>query len=313
MSLTKLPDLSNRRILAKTISMVESNTEQDCKTGDAIITEIYNKLETPHSNPTKIIAITGTPGSGKSTFIDNFGLKLANAGHKLAVIAIDPSSSLSGGAILGDKTRMINLANHPNVFIRPSSSTGSLGGISPKTEDVIYILKAAKFDYILIETIGVGQNESDVALLADIVLMLLPPATGDELQGIKKGNLEFSDFLLINKFDGASKDLAIATADEYQSALKGTGKKVFLISAIEHTGFDKVLAEIEKTAQKKTLMDKEHLLTRRIESGLFKTLITLPEIAEIFSHANQQQLPTRIKSKIFIEELKKLLTSQQGL
>ncbi|WP_051908759.1 ArgK/MeaB family GTPase [Candidatus Odyssella acanthamoebae] len=312
MKVLKKLDLSDRRNLAKTISLVESEKNQDQQEGDLLIQELYDGLQQEIPQNTIVIAITGTPGAGKSTFINAFGTQLADQGFKVAVLAIDPSSSLSGGAILGDKTRMTELARHPNAFIRPTPSrVGSLGGLAPATEDSLYILKAAKFDYIFIETIGVGQNEWDVALLADRVIIMIPPMTGDELQGIKKGNLEYIDYLVINKFDGASKDLARATADDYQSAFKSLGKKVFLTSAVEKTGFEDILKEIQRHSP--PCQHSEQLLLRRLDSQLLKTLLSIPSIAEIFNQTNKLKAPTRIKVNFFIEQLKKLLTRQQIL
>lgn len=300
-------NITNRRDLAKTISLVESDRPEDQELSNVILQEIYESLNHDNRIHTKVIAITGTPGAGKSTFIDAFGTTLADQNFKIAVLAIDPSSNISAGSILGDKTRMISLAAHPNAFIRPSpSKPGTLGGLAPETEDVISILRAAKFDYIFIETIGVGQNESDVMLLADQVIMIISPATGDELQGIKKGNLEYIDHLVINKFDGSTKDLALATADEYRSAFKGLQKRIFLTSAIEKTGFTPIIEALNSPAI--ISFPNELLLQRRIEKRLFKELSSLPSVAKILEDANQLSQPTRTKTIFFIERLKKLLT-----
>ncbi|MBW8310134.1 MAG: methylmalonyl Co-A mutase-associated GTPase MeaB [Candidatus Paracaedibacteraceae bacterium] len=305
-------DLSDRRNLAKMISLVESEKKLDQQQGDRLIQELFTLSQPAESQNSLIIAITGTPGAGKSTFINAFGSRLADQGLKIAVLAIDPSSRFSGGSILGDKTRMTELASHPNAFIRPIPSRAeSLGGISPETEDILYVLKAAKFDYIFIETIGVGQNEGDVALLANKIIMMIHPLAGDELQAIKKGNLEYIDYLVINKFDGASKELALATADSYQSAFKNLGKKVFLTSAVEKTGFENILKEIHKPSA--TMHPPEQLLVRRLDTQLLKALLSLPFIAETFNTANKLSAPTRVKANFFIEQLKKLLTQQQNL
>ncbi len=305
-------DLSDRRNLAKMISLVESEKKQDQQEGDRLIQELFDASQTEELQSTIVIAITGLPGAGKSTFINTLGSQLANQGFKVAVLAIDPSSNLSRGSILGDKTRMSELASHPNAFIRPIPSRAeSLGGLSPETEDILYILKAARFDYIFIETIGVGQNEGDVALLADRTIMIIPPLAGDELQAIKKGNLEYIDYLIVNKFDGDSKELALVTADSYQSAFKSMDRKVFLTSAIEKTGFENILKEIHKPSI--PMQHPEHLLVRRLDTQLLKALLSLPPLAEIFNTANKLSAPTRIKSNFFIEKLKKLLTRQQIL
>ncbi|WP_010302975.1 ArgK/MeaB family GTPase [Candidatus Odyssella thessalonicensis] len=302
-------DLSNRRTLAKAISLIESTAEKDQPAADALITEL-GKM--PSQAPAPVIAITGAPGAGKSTFIDAFGQKLANLGHLIAILTIDPTSPLSGGAILGDKTRMSKLAQHPNVFIRPSpSGAGRLGGVSAKTEDVIYILQAAGFEYIFIETVGVGQSEIDASLMSNIVMMLIAPGAGDELQGIKKGNLEFVDLLIVNKYDGDTKEIARATADDYQLALTGLNKKVILTSALEATNFEEILAAVNGCPRGPVSHDQAlTLLKRRLESELLQKLMAIPAIAHFYHEVESQCLPTRIKAKIFNEKLKNLLTPQ---
>lgn len=302
-------DLSNRRTLAKAISLIESTAEKDQPAADALITEL-GKIA--RQAPAPVIAITGAPGAGKSTFIDAFGQKLANLGHRIAILTIDPTSPLSGGAILGDKTRMSKLAQHPNVFIRPSpSGAGRLGGVAAKTEDVIYILQAAGFEYIFIETVGVGQSEIDASLMSNIVMMLIAPGAGDELQGIKKGNIEFVDILIVNKYDGDTKEIARATADDYRLALTGLNKKVILASALEATNFDEILAAVngcpcDPVSHEQALT----LLKRRLESELLQTLMAIPPIAQFYHEVENQCLPTRMKAKIFNEKLKNLLTPQ---
>lgn len=308
-------DLTNRRTLAKMISLIESQNYHDQLKADTLLKEIYEELRASTAPTPPVIAITGTPGAGKSTFIDTFGTSLADQGLKIAVLAVDPSSPLSGGAILGDKTRMTKLANHPNAFVRPCpSGAGNLGGLSPATEDALWILKASQFDYIFIETIGVGQNEFDVRLLADLVLMFISPTSGDELQGIKKGNLEYIDHLIVNKFDGASKEFAVATADEYRSALKGTPISVLLCSALEQIGFDKIIALLNK-ASPHTLsrMSKDALLPRRLASNLLQALLTIDTISDLYKESQTSDQPTRLKAKFFTERLKKLLTSEQNI
>jgi LAO/AO transport system kinase len=302
-------DLSDRRNLAKMLSLVESEKKEDQQEGDLLLQELYDRFQREKSSDTVVITITGAPGAGKSTFINAFGTEVAEQGFRVAVLAIDPTSSLSGGAILGDKTRMTELARHPNAFIRPiPSRVGSLGGLTPSTEDSLYVLKAAKFDYIFIETIGVGQNEWDGALLAHKVIMLIPPMAGDDLQGIKKGNLEYIDYLVVNKFDGDSKILARTTANDYESVFKSLGKKVFLTSAVEKTGFEEILKEIQTNSS--AYQYSEQLLLRRLDSQLLKALLSIPSVAETFNHTNKLKAPTRAKANFFIEKLKKLLTRQ---
>src|SRR3712207_4292553 len=165
------------------------------------------------------IGITGVPGVGKSTAIDTLGSVLTGKGHKVAVLAVDPSSTRTGGAILGDKTRMARLAADPNAFIRPSPSSGTLGGVAAKTRETMLLCEAAGFDVILVETVGVGQSETAVADLTDFFLVLMLPGAGDELQGIKKGILELADMVAVNKVDGDGAARATAAAAEYRAAL----------------------------------------------------------------------------------------------
>jgi LAO/AO transport system kinase len=165
------------------------------------------------------VGITGVPGVGKSTVIDALGSSLTAKGHKVAVLAVDPSSSRTGGAILGDKTRMARLAADPNAFIRPSPSSGTLGGVAAKTRETTLLCEAAGFDVILVETVGVGQSETAVADLTDFFLVLMLPGAGDELQGIKKGIVELADMIAVNKADGDGAARATAAAAEYRAAL----------------------------------------------------------------------------------------------
>ena len=186
--------------------------------------------ETPPKTPPKTppgtllgrslrLGVSGVPGVGKSTFIERFGLLLIERGHKVAVLAVDPSSRRTGGSILGDKTRMHALARHPDAFIRPSAAGSTLGGVARRTADAILLVEAAGYDVVIIETVGVGQSETAVADLTDLFLLLLPPAGGDELQGIKKGIVEMADILVINKADGDLAPAARRTVADYTAAL----------------------------------------------------------------------------------------------
>lgn len=187
----------NRRMIAKTITLMESSLTAHQKTA-AIVTE---KI-LPHTGNSVRLGITGVPGVGKSTFIENLGVFLADMGHKVAVLAVDPTSRRSGGSILGDKTRMEKLAAHENAFIRPSPAGETLGGVAAKTREIMLVCEAAGFDIILVETVGVGQSETSVASMVDFFLVLMIAGAGDELQGIKKGVLELADGIAINKADG---------------------------------------------------------------------------------------------------------------
>jgi len=203
----------NRRALAKAITLVESKLDTHREQAQGILNQLL-----PDTGKSIRIGITGIPGVGKSTFIEAFGLYLIEQGKKVAVLAVDPSSPLRGGSILGDKTRMELLSREENAFIRPSPSEGALGGVAQKTRETMLLCEAAGYDVILVETVGVGQSEYEVAAMVDFFLVLMLPNAGDELQGIKRGIMELADALVINKADGESINLAQQTQSHYQSA-----------------------------------------------------------------------------------------------
>ena len=204
----------NRRALAKAITLVESkkldHRAQAQELLEAVLSNTGNSIR---------ICITGIPGVGKSTFIESFGQYLISQGKRVAVLAVDPSSPIAGGSILGDKTRMEMLSRSDDAFIRPSPSEGSLGGVALKTRETMLLCEAAGYDVILVETVGVGQSEYEVASMVDFFMVLMLPNAGDELQGIKKGIMELADALVINKADGESINLATQTRRHYQNAL----------------------------------------------------------------------------------------------
>jgi len=204
----------DRRALAKAITLVESARPQDRKASQDLLNELL-----PHTGNSIRIGITGVPGVGKSTFIESFGQTVIGDGKKVAVLAVDPSSPVAGGSILGDKTRMEQLSRETNAFIRPSPAGKALGGVALKTRESMLLCEAAGFDVVMVETVGVGQSEHQVGSMVDFFLILLLPGGGDELQGIKKGILELADAILINKADGESENLANKTRLHYQSAL----------------------------------------------------------------------------------------------
>jgi LAO/AO transport system kinase len=204
----------NFSVLARFISLIESSRSSHQK----IVREVFEVIK---SKKTIVVGISGTPGAGKSTFINQLGLSLIKSKKKfkLAVIAIDPSSEISGGSILGDKTRMGELSVFPQVFIRPISSKGSVGGVTPKIHNIVRALKSWGFDLILIETVGVGQSESTVRAIVDKLVLVVPPGTGDDLQALKRGLLELVDVVCINKIDLVSKELVRSSFDHYLSSL----------------------------------------------------------------------------------------------
>ena len=206
----------DRRALARAITLVESTRSDHRARTTALLESVGHRRG--HSFR---IGITGTPGVGKSTFIEAFGLHLCNIeGLRIAVLAVDPSSSRTGGSILGDKTRMAELARHPNAFIRPSPASGTLGGVARRTREVLLLCDAAVFDVVIVETVGVGQSETTVAEVTDAFVLLVAPAGGDELQGVKRGIMELADLIVVNKCDGGLEAQARATLSDYTSALR---------------------------------------------------------------------------------------------
>jgi LAO/AO transport system kinase len=205
----------DRRALAQIITRVESTRREDAELGQAVLEKLV-----PGTGSAVRLGITGSPGVGKSTFIETLGLDLIRAGHRVAVLAVDPSSPVSGGSILGDKTRMEELARDERAFIRPSPSSGSLGGVAHRTRETMLLCEAAGYDVVIVETVGIGQSEVAVASMVDFFLVLLLPGGGDELQGIKKGVMELADALVVNKADGDTAAAAERTRAEYAGALE---------------------------------------------------------------------------------------------
>ena len=233
----------DRRTLARCITLIESRHDGDRLRARSLLEEVM-----PRTGRSLRIGITGAPGVGKSTFIDVFGMYLVNNGKKVAVLTIDPSSPFRGGSILGDKTRMGNLSRQQDAFIRPSPASDNLGGVAHKTREAILLCEAAGFDIVLVETVGVGQSESDVAGMVDMFLVLVQPNSGDELQGIKRGIIEHADLILVNKADGGLIADAELARSEYHSALmllSGSGEwkpRVQTCSALHQTDIDRVWA-----------------------------------------------------------------------
>ncbi len=204
----------DRTILARAITLIESNAPRH---RDAARELLHRVL--PRSGGALRVGITGIPGAGKSTFIEAFGLHVCTLGHKVAVLAVDPSSTLTRGSVLGDKTRMENLSRHVGAFIRPSPAGGTLGGVARKSRETMLVCEAAGFDVIIVETVGVGQSEVTVRSMVDFFLLLAITGAGDELQGLKRGILELADAILINKADGENRPRAEATRRQYELAL----------------------------------------------------------------------------------------------
>ena len=226
----------NRRALARAITLIESSREEDRTAAQELLAELL-----PDTGKSIRLGISGVPGVGKSTFIEAFGVYLAKRGRRVAVLAVDPSSPIHGGSILGDKTRMSELSRLNNAYIRPSPTSGAIGGIAEKTRETILLCEAAGFDFILIETVGVGQSEYDVAAMVDCFMLLVVPNAGDELQGIKRGITELTDILVVNKADGNAVAQAEQTKRYYENAFHilhssgGWQPRVLTCSALEKT------------------------------------------------------------------------------
>ncbi len=238
----------DRRSLARAITLVESVRDDHRVQAMALLDMLGTQREALR------IGLSGTPGVGKSTFIESFGMMLTAQGLRVAVLAVDPSSTRSGGSILGDKTRMDLLAREPLAFIRPSPSQTQLGGVARRTREAVALCEAAGYDIVLIETVGVGQSETVVAQMADLFILLLAPAGGDELQGVKRGIMEIADLILVNKADGELKPQAMRTCADYAGALRLMRKrsqdpdgfpKAMTVSALEIVGLEAAWAEMQ--------------------------------------------------------------------
>ncbi|MDJ1159429.1 methylmalonyl Co-A mutase-associated GTPase MeaB [Chelatococcus sp. SYSU_G07232] len=244
----------DRAALARAITLVESKRADHKAKARALLQQVL-----PFTGGAARVGITGVPGVGKSTTIDTLGSNLTARGHKVAVLAVDPSSTRSGGSILGDKTRMARLAADPNAFIRPSPSSGTLGGVAAKTRETMLLCEAAGFDVILVETVGVGQSETAVADLTDFFLVLMLPGAGDELQGIKKGILELADLIAVNKADGEGAARARAAAADYKAALHiltpasaSWTPPVITVSGLANEGLDLLWEQVESHRKRLT-------------------------------------------------------------
>ena len=239
-----------RRALARAITLIESTRPDHRQAAAKLTGALYGAGDAIR------VGLSGTPGVGKSTFIESFGLMLVEQGLKVAVLAVDPSSARTGGSILGDKTRMEQLSRHPNAFIRPSPSRAALGGVARRTREAILLAEAAGYDVVIVETVGVGQSETMVADMTDLFLLLLAPAGGDELQGVKRGIMEIADLIVVNKADGPLKETAIRTTADYAGALRLMRRRphdpadiptAMTISAVEGTGLTEVWSRITET------------------------------------------------------------------
>jgi LAO/AO transport system kinase len=237
----------DRRALARAITLVESTRGDHREEAERLLADVL-----PHTGNAIRLGISGAPGAGKSTFIESLGLSLVEREHRVAVLAVDPSSTRSGGSILGDKTRMEELTRSPLAFVRPSPTGGTLGGVAPRTREAMLLCEAAGFDIVLVETVGVGQSEVKVAAMVDLFLVLVAPGGGDELQGLKRGIMELADLVVVNKADGELAHAAGVTAGDYASALHlvrpriaAWMPRVLQCSALQGVGIDAVWDAVE--------------------------------------------------------------------
>ncbi|HBR60202.1 MAG TPA: methylmalonyl Co-A mutase-associated GTPase MeaB [Deltaproteobacteria bacterium] len=298
MAQNKLPSQAdilqgNRRAIAKAITLLESTRPESFEQGQELLESLL-----PHAGQALRIGITGVPGVGKSTFIEAIGLFLIEQGHRVAVLAVDPSSQLTGGSIMGDKTRMNELAQHPHAFIRPSPSSGILGGVARKTRETMLICEAAGYDVVIVETVGVGQSETIVASMVDLFLLLMLPNAGDELQGIKKGVLELADLVVINKSDGKQETLAKTAQSEYRKALhllpsskNSWTPQILRCSALEKRGMDKIWDSV-KSFSKALQNSGEWEKQRRKQTG--KWMWSLVEEGLLTNFRNHPDLQKQI-------------------
>ena len=304
----------NISVLSQAITLVESNRHEH----RIMATEILERCQT-HKNESMRIGITGVPGAGKSTFIEAFGGMITSLGHKLAVLAIDPSSERSKGSILGDKTRMETLCSDPNAFIRPSPSGGSLGGVARKTRESIALCEAAGFDVIFIETVGVGQSETTVHSMSDFFLLLMLAGAGDELQGIKRGIMEMSDLIAITKADGSNIDKATLAKALYSNALhlfppseSGWIPTALTSSSVTKSGLKEILEKIEeyfKMAKangyyyKKRKEQSRFWMYETINEGLRDRFFENREVLSKLSHYEVEVMEGRLGSFAAAAEL----------
>ncbi|QIA07312.1 methylmalonyl Co-A mutase-associated GTPase MeaB [Draconibacterium halophilum] len=301
-------------LLSKAVTLVESSKSEHQQIAQQVIQKCL-----PHSGKSVRIGITGVPGVGKSTFIEALGKYLTNKGEKLAVLAIDPSSERTKGSILGDKTRMEELASDSNAYIRPSPSAGSLGGVARKTREIIILCEAAGYNHIFIETVGVGQSETAVHSMTDFFLLLMLAGAGDELQGIKRGIMEMADLITINKADGNNLEKAEMAKVQYKNAIhlfpskdSGWAANVLTCSAYKKTGIDAIWDQIEKYREQ--TIDNGYFFRKRneqstywmyetIEENLKRNFYDHPEIKEKLKVLENYVLTDQMSSFIAATEL----------
>ncbi|GHF69865.1 ATPase/protein kinase [Streptomyces mashuensis] len=289
-----------RAAVARAITLVESTRADHRALAQKMLTELL-----PHAGGARRVGITGVPGVGKSTFIDALGTLLTGLGHKVAVLAVDPSSSRTGGSILGDKTRMERLATDPAAFVRPSPTAGTLGGVARATRETIVVMEAAGYDIVLVETVGVGQSETAVADMVDTFLLLTLARTGDQLQGIKKGVLELADVIAVNKADGPHERDARAAARELSGALRLLRAEnatwhtpVLTCSAREGSGLTELWERVE--SHRRTLDASGELAARRRDQQVewVWTMVREQLLAELRDHPDVRRAGPALEARV---------------
>ena len=318
LSVTELAEAlreGDRSALARAITLVESTRRDHRDKAQELLLEVMSD-----AGSAMHVGITGVPGVGKSTSIEALGMHLIELGHRVAVLAVDPSSTRTGGSILGDKTRMSKLAVHPDAYIRPSPTSGTLGGVAKATRETIVLLEAAGFDVILVETVGVGQSEVTVANMVDTFVFLTLARTGDQLQGIKKGVLELADIVVVNKADGAHAVEAKKAARELAGAIRLIYPRdttwlppVLTMSALEGTGLGELWEMVEK--HRRVLTDAGEFEARRRTQQVDWTwsLVRDTVLDRVLSHPGVRQIKKDIEERVRQGELTPALAAQQIL
>lgn len=306
--------ISNRAILAQAITLIESNAARHFEKGQELINQIL-----PYTGQSIRIGITGVPGAGKSTFIEAFGTYLCDLGFKVAVLAVDPSSSVTGGSILGDKTRMERLSKDPRAYVRPSPAAGTLGGVARKTRETVLICEAAGYDVIIVETVGVGQSEVTVRSMVDLFLLLALTGAGDELQGMKKGVMELVDLLVINKADGDNEKKAVKAREEFsrllhflKPATKGWTSRALTCSALYEKGIQEIwdaIQDYEATTKAQGIFDERRtsqikdwfysLIKQQLETNFFSS----PVIKETLPMLEKDVMSGQLSASLGVKQL----------
>jgi len=307
-----------RATLARAITLIESKRADHRRTAHHLVQELL-----PRTGKAVRLGITGAPGVGKSTTIDVLGTYLTGKGHKVAVLAVDPSSTRTGGSILGDKTRMARLSSDPNAFVRPSPSSGTLGGVAAKTRETMLVCEAAGYDVVMVETVGIGQSETAVADMTDCFLVLMLPGAGDELQGLKKGIVELADMIAVNKADGDNVERARLAAAEYRAALNilaphsaTWSPPVVTYSALAQHGIVELWAQV--LSHKAKMTESGELATRRrdqqvkwmrtmLEERLTARLRSDAAVRARLRQAEAQVAAGKLAPMLAVEEIAQLL------